>query len=216
MASISVRNLLAVVSLSLAFNSHAVPVLVDFADAPVCDFYSGPGQVDELGTQGIFPADESIQAIDSPSPMVACPMTDTALPNVQVEITNLTGKTFGQVWYVSDPETSISNQDGWTNGEEAFRIDAVGANQPLIFESLHPDGRFEPGEIWIFVIDDYTNALGLPASAFGSVGLVGQNSAGDRASSGSIIATVVPLPATVWLFGSGLLGLISLARSRKA
>ena len=28
--------------------------------------------------------------------------------------------------------------------------------------------------------------------------------------------TVVPVPATVWLFGSGLIGLIGLARRKKA
>ena len=34
--------------------------------------------------------------------------------------------------------------------------------------------------------------------------------------SGSILASAVPIPATVWLFGSGLLGLIRVARRKKA
>jgi len=32
---------------------------------------------------------------------------------------------------------------------------------------------------------------------------------------GTWTATVVPIPATVWLFGSGLLGMIGIARRKK-
>jgi hypothetical protein len=33
--------------------------------------------------------------------------------------------------------------------------------------------------------------------------------------SGDVSASVVPVPAAVWLFGSGLLGLIGMARRKK-
>lgn len=42
----------------------------------------------------------------------------------------------------------------------------------------------------------------------------GTNTAGLTLSIDSVTATVVPIPATVWLFGSGLIGLIGLARSK--
>jgi hypothetical protein len=31
----------------------------------------------------------------------------------------------------------------------------------------------------------------------------------------TVVPTVVPVPAAVWLFGSGLLGLVGIARSKK-
>ena len=56
-----------------------------------------------------------------------------------------------------------------------------------MFESLIVDGIFQAGETWEFLIDDYINALALPASAFSScagglpctTGLVGGSSGGD-------------------------------------
>lgn len=80
----------------------------------------------------------------------------------------------------------------------AFKIDSVGGNTPLVFESIAVDGIFAPGETWIFVIDDYVNTGGLAASLFGSFG-VGNSSAGGPSSSGSIIAVRVPEPGTLVL-----------------
>ena len=41
-------------------------------------------------------------------------------------------------------------------------------------------------------------------------------SAGKTASQWTYTATVVPIPAAAWLFGSGLLGLVGIARRKKA
>lgn len=50
-----------------------------------------------------------------------------------------------------------------------------------------------------------------------SVGVVFQNTMFiDRSGSVSIGVAAVPVPATVWLFGSGLFGLIGVARRKKA
>ena len=122
-------------------------------------------------------------------------------------MTNLTGRTFDQVWYVADPETTILNWDGFVNGQPAFRIDSLisdpfGVNHALKaeFGGIVND-IFEAGETWHFVIDGYLNAFGLAPSAFGSAGLVGSLSAGDSVSSGSIIAIEqMPEPAEALLF----------------
>ena len=157
---------------------------------------------------------EEITASDTLTDLDACfPPT---FGNTLVSMTNLTPFDFTEVWYVADPETLISNVDGLVNGEEAFRIDSVGINTPLVFESLVSDGIFQAGEFWDFIIDDYANTLGIPASAFSSPSLVGTLSLANT-SSGSIIATRVPVPepSTLFLFGVGLTGVAFMMRRRR-
>ena len=186
--------------------SLATPVSVTHQDDPnCCDFLSVPVNVDELGTN-VFPPDETISASDQGSSYLSCPSkANPGVVGTQVSITNLTSRSFTDLWYVADPETTFTNIDGQVNNEHAFKIDSVGLNRPLIIESFNPNGIFEPGEQWDFVIDGYFNTFGLPASQFQSVGLVGSLSGGDSKSSGSIIATgIVPEPT------SGLLATIGL------
>ncbi len=201
-----------VVALAIAAPALAVPVSVTHNNLGNCDILSVPTNLHELGLganfEGPFPSNEEIVASDVLIGNDAC----LSSINTLVTMTNLTGQDWEQVWYVADPETTISNFDGLVNGELAFRIDSVGANTPLVFESLIPDGIFQAGETWEFLIDDYVNALGLSASAFGScaggfpctTGLVGGLSGGDFDSSGSII--VVPEPTTGLLLVCGLAG----------
>jgi len=138
-----------------------------------------------------------------------------------VEITNLTPDFWTDVWYVTDPETTITNFDGFVNGEQAFKIDSFGANTPLFFESLAGDGVFEPGERWTFLIDDYFNTLAIPPSLMDSFGVPS-----GSVSSGSIIAiheeppiggTSIPIDTTALLVAGAqtispwlILGVLSL------
>ncbi|QEG35715.1 PEP-CTERM sorting domain-containing protein [Bythopirellula goksoeyrii] len=202
---------LATLSLSLATRpAVASPVSVSSQDDPMCcDTLTVPINVDELGIA--FPPDELISANAIPTPDIAC--LQHAIPGVVnrlVRMTNLSGFDWQDLWYVADPETTITNRDGFVNGESAFKIDSIGANRPLLNESFSPaDGIFQAGETWEFIVDGYSNLLGLPASAFGSVGLVGGASGGDIDSSGSIIALgVVPEPGSLVLLLGGLCGVL--------
>ncbi len=188
----------------VASSAWAVPTVTLFIETPPCDLLIGPQISDELGFMPPFPPDEALAAVSTFIQEPAClsAIDDPAIPNAVVMMTNLTmpPRAFRDVWYVKDRETSFSNVDGMVNGEDAFRIDAVGINTPLIAESMAVDGVWMPGETWTFVIQDYMNALGLPPSLYDSIGVPSTLS---PPSSGSII--VIPEPSAAVLAAIGVL-----------
>ena len=200
------------VLLMLAPNASALLMDVHFEDLPEQDpMPFGPQLVHELGTGALFPHEELIQAGDDITDQTACPDPpgdNPAIPNALVYMTNLTPTKWTDVWYVADgidpfvpAETSLTNYDGLVNGALAFKIDYYGINRSLVFEDMNPDGIFEPGETWAFIIQDYQNVFGLAPSMLGSPGVP---SPGEQfMSSGSIIA--IPEPATLALLGAGVL-----------
>jgi hypothetical protein len=206
--------LAALATTSLAAPALAFPVSTSFADLPQCDPLAGPDQLDELGFVPPFPVECSIVADSQQDNLTACPITDSsAVPNVIVRMTNTSGRAFSDVWYVGDEGTGFTNFDGTVNGFEAFKIDAVGGNRPLISESIAPNGIFEPGESWDFIVQDYGNAFGLPAHGFFSLGVPSGGAAGlPPVSAASIVALEVPAPGAVSLLAAAGL----LARRRRA
>jgi hypothetical protein len=213
----------ALAAIALGTQAQAVPTQVDHIDTPGCDVLNIPLEVDEIGHYSEFPLGEKLDAFDGGATnVIPCPtMNNTGIPEVVVEIRNLTGIDWVDVWYIADEGTTLSNYDGEANAfglppiHEAFLIDKLGANKPLLLENLTQDGVWENGETWWFAIQDYANIFGLSHQAITSIG-VGDMSSPPAfgivgPSSGSIIGVALvpePTSAALVLLGISVLGII--------
>lgn len=183
----------------VAGTALAAPFAVVGLDDPLCDVLDVPAAVEEIGVGeaagGPFPLSESLESLYLGAGLPVCAASnDPFLPDPVVAILNTTGRPFPEVWYVADSTTSLSNGDGLA-GEglgpatlPAFKIDTVGDNQPLIFESLTEDGVWEPGEVWYFVIQDFVNSAGAGPADFGSLGM---SSTGSSSSASILVEGVL-------------------------
>jgi hypothetical protein len=145
--------LVAVLFAAVSSQAYTVPTQMVHIDTSQCDTLFIPDDVHEIGETGFFPQNESLFATDlGLTSNSACSNSDDpTVANVVVDIRNLSGIAWEEVWYVADPETSISNYDGEANEspfspiQEAFRIDndvkdPGGVNHALISESMTADG----------------------------------------------------------------------------
>ena len=184
-------------------NIFASPVFVltDLGDDQLQDEWIIEGEVEELGDG--FPPDESIASqVLGEDNFIPCPTdyNEQGPPNIRVEISNFTTRTFTDVYYVADTGTSLTNVDEFvadantpTVFEPAFEIDSIGLNQPLVAEVGGTIANvFEPNEVWEFVIQNYSGQGGRGPVPFDTTGIAG--SSGGGLSTGSIIA--VPEPAS--------------------
>jgi hypothetical protein len=219
--TITRTTLLATLAL-VAVPALANPVQGTYSDVASCDNHGLWNAKEEIGTGPLFPTPCLMTAIETFTQQSACFATDDPNRiNSLVVATNLSGRFWHDLFYVADLETTFSNVDGVADSAAtpgaiglAVKIDAVGSNRPLVFESMTADGIFEPGETWHFILQDFSNAYGLGADLMGSLDFAG-SSFGDSHSTGSLVSfNPVPAPGAVALLGLG--GLAAARRRRFA
>ena len=220
--------LVAAALFTLVRPAGAWPLKIYTLHDPIQDDWSISGWAHELGNEPTFPEDERIESWEVPwGGWIPCPTDYKDGVVVQVAMRNLTGRTFyeGEVFYVADAGTSLSNWDEWVgqvdfDPGQAFMIDrraALGGqwgqkNTPLVAESFIMDGIWQPGEIWQFVIQDYTSSWNGSPADFGSLGIGGAS--GGGLSTGSIVIIPEPGTAMLLLLGGWLLAFGTRRRSR--
>jgi len=172
-------------------SAFALPITIEF-DSGGCDGLNVPLDLHELGfpptviPPGVFPIDEEIAASHIETDLTACSPDDVNTPNYLVTMTNNSPHDFIEVWWVGDSLLTVGNSDG-TIGQpgfgalpgDAFRIDNVGLNTPLQFESMTSDLIFEAGETWQFIVQDFNDLFNLAntgPSSFRSAGIGGVSS----------------------------------------
>jgi len=207
--------LIALITISILPASWAVVVPAVVRDTPRQDpLMDHPGEWHEIGIG--FPEDERIGASFEETTYIPCLDDYQGGQNYLVTITNMSQTTWTDLHYVADPETLFSNDDGeaqdlnvqgWTL---AFRIDSVGVNTNLIFESMAQDNRFEPGEVWKFVVQEYSNSQGLNPDQLDSWDGISQGQISHASSGPPSSASIIAIPepnviVLVLMTGSGLL-----------
>ena len=193
-----------------------------------------------------FNYDQSFGAVspDGPAPWATSVITDTGVDTVQLTMSVALGVNLADVtamYFNLDPSldpTALSfNRDSGSGpsagnttistGVDAFKPDGDGLYD-ILFDFPPPPGadaaKFNAGEDLVYTIV----GTGLTANSFNIWSEPGPgNTAGPYLSvarfqqtgadqEGSDWVGAVPVPAAVWLFGSGLLGLVGIARRRRS
>jgi hypothetical protein len=195
----------------------AVPVQGQYLEDPRCDTIPAQTLPDELGEVGFFPPNEAIQVQFQPVTFTVCVPNDGVQNDWLVQITNVSGTAWKNLFFVGNLGTRVGNADGnmidvvLAPGvvTDAFRIDGTvtaGINNNLLFESGIVNEIFEPGETWRFAVSNFVGPNGgAPPPFFRSPGLFAGSAPLNAAlpDSASILATPVPEPAIAGLFAIG-------------
>ncbi len=135
------------------------------------------------------------------------------------DLSSVTGISLSKVWGTDGSLNDTSNVTFFSTGAGGTTASLTGATLPA--------SSFLTIEGWNFqlttlnVIDQRSNLLSLKGSGslsgngYDTTNAIWSFSTGNMTSYNMTVSTV-PLPAAVWLFGSGLLGLAGIARRRKA
>jgi len=131
------------------------------------------------------------------------PTTVTSTPSTQL---------FGNAWTININET----YNGSTGEGAPFLTPLVSNNQLGInFNMIWETGEsYNLTQVWEVLIDDFSNDTTLNPLDLNLNGLTGSTFVGGTYNGMSLsmqFISTVPLPTAVWLFGSGIIGLVTFA-----
>ena len=122
-----------------------------------------------------------------------------------------------QGWTININETyNGATGEGAASLSSIVGVDQVGMNFDLIWSNGESYNSLT--QIWDVIFTDFNATATLSPVALGFSGTPGSALSGgsfDGMSLSMEFVSTVPVPAAVWLFGSGLIGLLGVARKRR-
>lgn len=210
--------------------ASAVPINGVYLDDARCDAIPNQALKHEIGDAAVFPINEGIIYTVSPAAFTVCVPNDGAPNDWIVNMTNVSGVAWRDLFFVTDLGVTVGNADGSVFDvagapgaiTDAFRIDGtvtLGLNNNLLGESGAADEIFSPGETWRFNVSNFSpiNTAGFMPPIFITPGIFsGSSLFPSTPGNASILANpVVPEPATMSLLMVATAGLL-LRRPRRA
>jgi hypothetical protein len=196
----------------LASPAQAVPITGIYHDDPRCDAIPNQTLTHELGQNQFFPLNEALDINVTPATFTVCVPDDGIANDWIVQITNISGVTWKNLFFVADLGMKVGNADGSMEDAigapqvftDAFRIDGtvtVGLNNNLLGESGPIDEVLQPGEVWRFNVSNFSGPAGAPAfpPIFRTPGVFAGSSPLliPPVSTASILAIPVPEPTSI-------------------
>jgi hypothetical protein len=173
----------------------------------------------EIGDVAMFPAIDAI-AYHTHHYNQTIGIADDGVQNDwSVHITNVSGQSWINLYFVADLGVTIGNSDGKMEDQigasgvftDAFRIDASGTNANLLSESKTQDGILEPGEDWLFAVSNFGTGINqIPPTLITPGIFAGSSTPGLTSGNASILATPAPEPTAL-----GVVALITSALLRR-
>jgi hypothetical protein len=212
----------------LASSARAVPINGQYIEDPRCDVLPNQQLTHELGRVPFFPINEAIDVNVTPATFTVCVPDDGIANDWIVQMTNISGVAWKNLFFVANNGMTIGNSDGSMIDvagapnikTDSFRIDGtvtVGVNNNLLGESFGPpDEIFSPGEIWRFNVSNFMSpAGGVLPPLFTTPGIFAGSAPVTQVDTASILAIPVPEPTFVGLAGC-VGGALLLRRPRRA
>jgi len=188
--------------------ARGVPVSGEFAEDARGDLIAHQLLSHELGDMNLFPGTDVIAYHAHRHHFPVGVPEDGIANDWTVHMTNVSGRAWKDLFFVADHGATIGNADGRVQDllgapgvmTDAFRIDALGSNPNLLFESISQDGIFQPFEEWEFAVTNFGTGFNSVPPALISPGHFAGSSqiSGFTGTNASIVGTAaaVPEPST--------------------
>lgn len=212
--------------LAAARTAEAVPVNAQYVEDTRCDQVPTQFLSHELGQTGFFPINEALEISVQPTTVTVCVPNDGVANDWIVQITNISGQAWRNLFFVADAGATLGNADGSARDlagapnvlTDAMRIDGTvtpGINNNLLLESAIPDEILQPGETWRFNVSNYVDypvgGAPVPPIFILPGRFAGSEPLGVSNGTASILAVPVPEPL---IGGALVVGAAALALRR--